>query len=145
MGLSDYLKSLDKYEDRGQVDPPVETCLPTLVLHPQENFRRSCCILWCGGGGGLIAKSCLTLETLWIVAHQASLSRGFSRQEDWSGFPCPSPGESSPPKDQTQVSCIAGDPSMTELLVILNNVETKDPATYCISVDSCNCQTCPGF
>ena len=38
MGLSDYLKSLDKYEDRGQVDPPVETCLPTLVLHPQEKF-----------------------------------------------------------------------------------------------------------
>ena len=27
--------------------------------------------------------------TPWIVACQASLSIGFSRQEDWSGLPCP--------------------------------------------------------
>ena len=26
---------------------------------------------------------------LWTVAHQASLSKGFSRQEYWSGLPCP--------------------------------------------------------
>ena len=30
--------------------------------------------------------------TLWTVAHQASLSKGFSRQEYWSGLPSPSPG-----------------------------------------------------
>ena len=30
--------------------------------------------------------------TLWTVAHQASLSMGFSRQEYWSGLPFPSPG-----------------------------------------------------
>ena len=30
-------------------------------------------------------------ETLWTVAHQASLSMEFSRQEYWSGLPCPSP------------------------------------------------------
>ena len=29
--------------------------------------------------------------TLWTVAHQAPLSMGFSRQEYWSGLPCPSP------------------------------------------------------
>ena len=29
--------------------------------------------------------------TLWTVAHQAPLSKGFSRQEYWSGLPCPSP------------------------------------------------------
>ena len=27
------------------------------------------------------------------VAHQAPLSMGFSRQEYWSGLPCPSPGD----------------------------------------------------
>ena len=27
--------------------------------------------------------------TLWAVAHQASLSMGFSRQQYWSGLPCP--------------------------------------------------------
>ena len=31
--------------------------------------------------------------TLWTVAHQAPLSMGFSRQEYWSGLPCPSPGD----------------------------------------------------
>ena len=31
--------------------------------------------------------------TLWTVAHQALLSVGFSRQEYWSGLPCPPPGD----------------------------------------------------
>ena len=29
----------------------------------------------------------------WTVAHQAPMSMGFSRQEYWSGFPCPPPGD----------------------------------------------------
>ena len=37
-------------------------------------------------GGSLVAKSCLTLATPWTVAHQAPLSMGFSRLENWSGF-----------------------------------------------------------
>ena len=31
--------------------------------------------------------------TPWTVAHQAPLSVGFSRQEYWSGLPCPPPGD----------------------------------------------------
>ena len=31
--------------------------------------------------------------TLWTVAHHAPLSMGFCRQEYWSGFPCPPPGD----------------------------------------------------
>ena len=31
--------------------------------------------------------------TLWTVAHEAPLSMGFSRQEYWSGLPCPPPGD----------------------------------------------------
>ena len=31
--------------------------------------------------------------TPWAVAHQASPSMGFSRQEYWSGLPFPSPGD----------------------------------------------------
>ena len=31
--------------------------------------------------------------TPWTVAHQASLSVGFPRQEYWSGLPVPSPGD----------------------------------------------------
>ena len=30
--------------------------------------------------------------TLWTIAHQAPLSMGFSRQEYWSGLPCPPTG-----------------------------------------------------
>ena len=30
--------------------------------------------------------------TPWTVARQAPLSMGFSRQEYWSGLPCPPPG-----------------------------------------------------
>ena len=42
--------------------------------------------------GGLVAKSCLTLATLWTVARRGPLSMGFSRQESWSGLPFPPPG-----------------------------------------------------
>ena len=45
------------------------------------------------GGGGLVAKSCPTLLTLWTVACQAPLSMGFSRQEYWSGLPFPFQGD----------------------------------------------------
>ena len=31
--------------------------------------------------------------TPWTVAHQAPLSMEFSRQEYWSGLPCPPPGD----------------------------------------------------
>ena len=34
----------------------------------------------------------------WTVAHQAPLSMGFSRQENWSGLPFPSPGDYSDPE-----------------------------------------------
>ena len=43
---------------------------------------KSCCCL--------VTKSCLTP---WAVARQAPLSMGFSRQEYWSGLPCPLPGD----------------------------------------------------
>ena len=44
--------------------------------------------------------------TPWTVACQAPHSMGFSKQEYWSGLPFPLPGESSWPRDQTQVSCV---------------------------------------
>ena len=44
-------------------------------------------------GSGLVSKLCQTLATPWTVACQAPLSMGFSRQEYWSGFPFPSPGD----------------------------------------------------
>ena len=38
--------------------------------------------------------SCVQLfATLWTVTYQAPLSMGFSRQEYWSGWQCPPPGD----------------------------------------------------
>ena len=38
-------------------------------------------------------QSCLTLCDPMDYSLQAPLSMGFSRQEYWSGLPCPSPGD----------------------------------------------------
>ena len=57
----------------------------------------------------LIHFSCVQLfATLCTAARQAPLSMGFSRQEYYSGLPCPPPGESSWPRDRTPVSYLAG-------------------------------------
>ena len=45
--------------------------------------------------------------TLWTVSLPGPLSLGFPRQEYWSELTFPSPGESSQPRDRTQVSCAA--------------------------------------
>ena len=53
--------------------------------------------------------SCVRLcATLWTIAHQAPLSMGFSRQEYWSGLPCPPRGDLPDPgiKPTSLVSCI---------------------------------------
>ena len=40
-----------------------------------------------------LGKTSDSFVTLWTVALQALLSMGFSRQEYWSGLPCPPPGD----------------------------------------------------
>ena len=40
-----------------------------------------------------VAQCVRLFATPWTVAHQASPSMGFSRQEYWSGLPFPSPGD----------------------------------------------------
>ena len=40
----------------------------------------------------MLVRSAASGVTPWTVAHQAPLSMGFSRQEHWSGLPCPPPG-----------------------------------------------------
>ena len=39
-------------------------------------------------GSDLVARSCPTLATPWMVACRAPLSMGFPRQDYWSGLPC---------------------------------------------------------
>ena len=53
----------------------------------------------------LLAQLCLTLcDYINCIVRQAPLSKGFSRQEYWSGLSFPSPGGSSWHRDQTWLS-----------------------------------------
>ena len=63
--------------------------------------------------------SCVQLfVTPWTVAQQAYLSMGFSRQEYWSGLPCPSPRDLPDPGIEPMSPAMAGEffiPNTTEL------------------------------
>ena len=74
-----------------------------------------------GCGGGLVAKSCPTLATPWTGAHQAPLSMRFSRQENWSGLPFPSPGDLQDPGIESRSPALQADSLPTELQGNLEN------------------------
>ena len=48
------------------------------------------------------------IATTWTVAQKAPLSMGFSRQDYYSGLPCPPRGGSFQSMDHTQVYHVAG-------------------------------------
>ena len=53
--------------------------------------------------------SCVQLfVTLWIVAHQALLSMGFSRQDYWNALPCPPPRDLPNPRIEPASPALAG-------------------------------------
>ena len=60
-------------------------------------------------GGGLVAKSCLTLATPWTVGCQASLFMGFPRKENWNGLLLPSPGDLPGPRIKPRSPALQAD------------------------------------
>ena len=66
-------------------------------------------------GGGLIAKSCLTLATPWTINCQAPLFMGFFRQEYWSGLPFSSSGDLLNPRIKPRSPALKADSLPTEL------------------------------
>ena len=46
------------------------------------------------------------LQFFWIVAWYSPLSMGFSRQQYWSGLPCPSPGDLPNPGIDPRLLCL---------------------------------------
>ena len=52
--------------------------------------------------------------TPWTVARQAPLSNGFSRQEYWSGLPCPPPGDRPDPGIQPGSPALSAESSPSE-------------------------------
>ena len=69
------------------------------LLPPSAMVPSLCHPIW---AGAVLTSEFLKVKSLsrvrlfaapWTVAHQASPSMGFSRQEYWSGLPFPSPGD----------------------------------------------------
>ena len=67
-------------------------CAHSYVHHPcGEDLNFSSC-LWLGVlCWAQLLSRVWCFATPWTAAHQALLSMGFSRQEYWSGLPCPRP------------------------------------------------------
>ena len=53
--------------------------------------------------------------TFWTVVCQAPLTWGFSRQEYWSGLPCPSPGYNPNPGIEPRSPALQADSLPSEL------------------------------
>ena len=75
--------------------------------------------------------------TPWTVACQAPLSMGFSRQEDWSEFPCPPPGDLPNPGVELRSPTVQEDSVSTESpeklnyrVVLIAAVEQSDSVTH---------------
>ena len=66
-------------------------------------------------GGGLFAKSCLTLATPWTVACQVPLSMGFSGQDNGNGLPFSSPGDFPDPEIEPRSSVMQAGSLPSEL------------------------------
>ena len=94
----------------GKIDSDLTYCKVSLwseKLTVQTGILIFCC---------LVTKSCLTLfETPLTVAHQATLSMGFARQEHWCGLPFPSPGDLPDPGIKSVSSAVQADSLPTEL------------------------------
>ena len=67
-----------------------------------------------GGGGGVVAKSCLTLCDPMDCSPQAPLSMGVSRQEYLSGLPFPPPGDHPDPGIEAWSPALQVDSLLTE-------------------------------
>ena len=57
-------------------------------------------------GKTILAQLCPTLCHPMVCNHQAALSMGFSRQEHWTGLPCP------PPEDLLDPGIKPGSPTL---------------------------------
>ena len=85
--------------------------------------RNRSCMVEC-----LLSRfSYVLFVTPWTVAHQAPQSMGFSRQEYWSGLPCP------PPEDLP-------DPGIETIFQVQNRVPMHFPGSTSGKEPTCQCR-----
>ena len=70
-----------------------ENYIQYLMIKQQKRIFRKRMYMWMCVHVLSHFSSTWLFETLWTIACQAPLSREFSRQECWSGLPCPPPGD----------------------------------------------------
>ena len=63
-----------------------------LLVATHYSDSLTCCLAWRACRLNCFSHVWLFVD-LWTVPFQAPLSMGFSRQEYWSGLPCPPPGD----------------------------------------------------
>ena len=105
------------YSSQSSLKMKSRSC-PLLLEIPLVTFHYS---IWSGFNlplsSLLILLSCMLslfshvwlFAIQWTVAHQAHLSLGFSRQEYWSGLPCPSSGDLPKPGRKPGLSTLQAD------------------------------------
>ena len=86
---------------------------PTRILCSWDSSGKNTCLEWVAiSFSNACMLSCFShvqlFVMLWIVAHQAPLSIGFSRQEYWNGLPYPSPGDLPDPGIEPMSLALAG-------------------------------------
>ena len=96
------ITSAKKYcSERREIQVPVLLCFPFFGHAMQHVYALCVCVLSHFSRVQLFA-------TPWTIVHQAPLSMEFSRQEYWSGLPCPSPGGLPNPGIEPLAPALAG-------------------------------------
>ena len=101
---------------------------------------------------GLVTKSRSTLVTPWTVACQPPLSMEFSRQENWSRLPFPSPGDLPDPRIEPRSPALQADfffptelrekPMFGASITILGLDSWGLAECLCVTVYLCNLRPC---
>ena len=80
----------------------------------EKNLKKNVCVCVCVCGDGFVVQSCPTLVTPWTIACQSPLFMEFPRQEYWTRFRFPSPGDLSDPGIKPRSPTLQADSLPTE-------------------------------
>ena len=103
------------------------TCIPTsskLCVYMHASVLSSFC-------------SVQLLVTLWTIACWVPLSMGFSRQEYWSGLPCPPPGDLPNPGIEPT--------SLTSPALAVGSLQLASPGKLHAAAAAKSLQSCPSL
>ena len=120
-GLPHCRRILYQLSHQGSPTPSLSSFLTKLKL--------SFCAVFCHS---VVSDS----ATPWTTAHQAPLSMGFSRQEYWSGMPCPPPGDVpnpgiEPGSPALQADSLLSEPPGKLLLLLLLLLSCLSRVRFC--------------